>query len=151
MVETKINNIDENGLNSFDRSHWKGGKGGFIDGIYYQSSNEKRFLELIKFFDQTKNIKRGKKIVYSSNNEERTYLPDYILNDKILFEVKSKYTMFGKDNEFLENNISKLLSAKESGYIVYLFIDDKIQSLEDFIHTFLDLIKSVSGKDFTII
>jgi hypothetical protein len=141
MVETKLNNIDEHGLNSFDRAHWVGGKGGFIDGVYYQSSNEKRFLELMQVTGTIQNIRRGKKISYYVNNEERCYLPDYILNETTLFEIKSTYTMFGKDNQFLQNNIAKLLAAKESGYNVYVVIDDKTIALDSFIGTVSHLLE----------
>ena len=140
-VQTKMNNIDEFGLNSFDRTHWHGGKGGFIDGLYYQSSNEKRFLELMKITGSIKHITRGTRIPYTIHNEDRTYLPDYILRDNILFEVKSKYTMFGPDNQFLKTNVAKLLAAKEAGYDVYAVIDDKVISLDDFIRSISDFLE----------
>ena len=141
MIETKLNNIDEHGLNSFDRAHWIGGKGGFIEGVYYQSSNEKRFLELMQITGTIQNIKRGKKIAYYVDDEERCYLPDYILNESTLFEIKSTYTMFGKDNQFLQNNIAKLLAARESGYNVFIVMDDKTIALDSFIGTVSHLLE----------
>jgi len=142
MVKTKLSSIDEHGLNSFERAHWVGGKGGFIEGVYYQSSNEKRFLELMKITGVIKNIKRGKQIKYYINNQERYYLPDYILNETTLFEVKSTYTMFGKNNQFLEKNVAKLLAAKESGYTVFIVLDDKTIPFETFIKTVSHLLKN---------
>lgn len=133
MVSSKLHNIDELGLNGFDRAHWIGGKGGFIDSIYYQSSNEKQFLLWIKSTNLMHKLSRGKPIEYIVNDKTRKYLPDYILDNKILFEVKSKYTMFGPNNSYLNTNIAKLKAAQKFGYIVYVVIDHKIELFEDFL------------------
>ncbi len=128
-----LSNIDEFGLNGFDRRHWKGGKGGFIDVLYYQSSNEKDFLLSAKALGQLPKIKRGTVIEYEFEGERKRYLPDYILDDKILFEIKSKWTMFGKDNEYLPQNVVKLQAAKEHGYEVFVVIDGNTVSLDTFL------------------
>ena len=141
MVETKLNNIDENGLNGFDRTHWVGGKGGFVDGIYYQSSNEKRFLETMSATLTTSSITRGKSIHYTVDGSEHRYIPDYIIGDR-LFEVKSKYTMFGPNNKFLKTNVAKLDAALKSGYIVFVVIDDETILYPTFRSSIANLLES---------
>lgn len=140
MVNTKLSNVDENGLNSFDRTHWVGGKGGFIEGIYYQSSNEKRFLERMQRDGFLSNIVRGTKISYIFESLEKCYLPDYILGNS-LYEIKSKYTMFGPDNKYLTSNLAKLKGAKNAGYKVFVVLDDVTIALEDFIGTVSHLLE----------
>ena len=131
MVETKINNIDELGLNGFERSHWKAGKNtGFIEGIFWQYSNERRFLERAVLEGTISKISRGPSIKYSFNNDTKTYFSDFII-DNTIYEIKSTYTMFGLENSFLKKNIAKLDAAKSLGYIVYVVIDDKTTLFSD--------------------
>jgi len=140
MIETKLKNIDENGLNGFDRGSWKNKNNrnsGMIGGVYFQSSNEKRFLLNMKELGLLEKIKRGPSFKYIFEGNQYTYISDYILDD-IIFEIKSKYTMFGKNDEYLEKNIAKLASAKDLGYIVKLVIDDEIISLEAFVSSLSD-------------
>jgi hypothetical protein len=136
MVETKLNDIDENGMNSFERAHWKYNRKhcGLIEGVYYQYSNEKRFLLMMKDNNKIHLVKRGKPIKYEYNKEIKTYLPDYVIGDD-LYEIKSTYTLFGPNDKFLDVNISKLNAAKECGYNVHLVVDDVIIKYEDFLNT----------------
>lgn len=138
MVNTKINDIDKNGLNTFERAHWYNKNSGRIDEVYYQSSNEKRFLEQHKRkYGSLTGITRGKAIPYTYNNKQKIYLPDYIFNNT-LYEIKSKYTMFGVDNKLLEQNLSKVYAAQTQGYVVILVIDDVEYSLIEFNTKFID-------------
>lgn len=141
MVNTKINDIDNFGLNGFERSHWKSGKNtGFINGIFWQYSNERRFLENAVSIGIINQIKRGTSIDYVYNGENKKYLPDFILDNK-LFEIKSKYTMFGVNNSYLKQNIAKLQSADEFGYDVYIVLDDNIISFDQFLSSISNLLK----------
>lgn len=151
MVETKLSNIDELGLNSFERAHWKGGSNtGFIKGVYWQYSNERRFLERADAMGIIENIKRGPAIQYEFNGARKTYLVDYQLENK-LFEVKSKYTMFGQNNEYLQQNVAKLLAAKQSGYEVFVVIDDETLPLESFLSSITDILESMIGDQLTVL
>ena len=133
MVDTKLNDIDSNGLNGFERAHWKGGNNtGFINGIYWQYSNERRFLEYINEIGFIDHIKRGPPIKYTFDNKVRTYLSDYIAGN-MLFEIKSKYTLYGPNNSYLQKNIAKLTAAKAFGYIVYIVVDDIVISFDELI------------------
>ena len=129
MVKTKLNNIDENGLNGFERAHLKSKNTGFVLGVFYQSLNEKRFLESIR---SSSPVTRGPCIHYKINGNVKRYLPDYLINNK-LYEIKSSYTMFGQNNCFLEINLLKLTAAVKEGYDVYVVIDDEVISFLDFV------------------
>lgn len=125
-VLTKLNTIDCNGLNGFERSTWKNKNSGFVGGLYYQSSNEKRFLELMSETHALSEFSRGTGIKYVFNGKEKTYLPDYMHGNK-LYEIKSKYTLFGPNNVYLAQNLAKLDAASSLGYEVYLVVDGEIQ------------------------
>jgi hypothetical protein len=134
MVDTKLSNIDENGLNGFERGHWNAnGNTGFINGIYWQYSNERRFLERAVALGIINDVKRGPAVSYVFDGEERKYLSDFLIGDNKLFEVKSHYTMFGKNNEYLHKNIAKLSAAAKFGYEVFVVIDDETIPLSTFI------------------
>ena len=51
--------------------------------------------------------------------------------------------MFGKNNQFLENNVAKLLAAKEAGYVVFVVLDDKTISLSTFIRSISHLFQKI--------
>jgi hypothetical protein len=141
MVETKLNNINEFGLNGFEQSHWKAGKHtGFINGVFWQYSHERRFLERAKADGIINKVKRGPALKYEFNGEVRRYMPDYLIENSI-YEIKSTYTMFGTDNKFLKRNVAKLLSAKQSGYDVYVVLDDTTISLSEFLNSISNLLK----------
>ena len=141
MVETKLNKINDLGLNGFEQSHWKAGKNvGFIEGIFWQYSNERRFLERAVESGIIDRVKRGPAIPYKFDNEIRRYMPDYLIEDSI-YEIKSFYTMFGPDNKFLKRNVAKLLSAKQFGYNVYVVLDDNTISLSQFLSSISDLLE----------
>lgn len=152
MVETKLADIDQLGLNGFERSHWKGGSNsntGFIKGVYWQYSNERRFLERADAMGIIENIKRGPAIPYEFNGNKKTYLIDYQLANKV-FEVKSKYTMFGQNNEYLPQNVAKLLAAKQSGYEVFVVIDDETLTLESFLSSISDILEGVINNQLPV-
>ena len=151
MVETKLSKIDELGLNGFERAHWKGGNNtGFIKGVYWQYSNERRFLERADAMGIIENIKRGPAIPYEFNGNKKTYLIDYQLDNKV-FEIKSKYTMFGQNNEYLQQNVAKLLAAKQSGYEVFVVIDDETLLLESFLSSITDILESMISDQLTVL
>lgn len=140
-VETMLTKINELGLNGFDQRHWKTGKNtGFVNGVFWQYSNERRFLERAIIDGSICKVKRGPAIEYEYNGEHKRYMADYII-DNNLYEVKSKYTMFGKNNEYLRKNVAKLLAAKKFGYDVYVVIDDKTISLAVFLDSISNLLE----------
>jgi len=129
-VQTRINDIDENGLNSFDRAFLKGwGKGieckRYQDThLYYQGSFELAFIEKKEFeLGSIASIKRGPAISYNFNGP-RTYLADFQIGN-VLYEVKSQWTWWhtGKNIELLQQNMIKLNAAVSAGYKVILVLD----------------------------
>ena len=142
MVETKSQNIDELGLNGFERAHWKSNSknSGFIEGIFWQYSNERRFLERAKAVGIIQNVTRGPMFKYTLHGKEKTFFADFLIEHKI-FEVKSKYTLFGPKNSFLEKNIAKLFAAQRAGYDVYLVIDDETVLFKDFLRSISNLLE----------
>ena len=80
----------------------------------------------------------------------KTYLSDYKLENKV-FEIKSRYTMFGKNNEYLEQNVAKLLAAKQSDYEVFIVMDDETLLLESFLRSIADILESMIGDQPTIL
>lgn len=123
----KFSNIDENGLNGFDRAACKfKGTRYFLENkkFYIQSSYEEKFLLqimnnnniTIDILDTI--IKRGPTIHYTYENRKRWYVSDFIINNTI-YEIKSDYTWFYD----LERNKIKLNAALEAGYKVKLMLD----------------------------
>jgi hypothetical protein len=137
MVETKINNINELGLNGFEQGHWKakaGNNTGFIDGIFWQYSNERRFLERAKAGGIIDKVKRGPAIDYIFEGSIKKYLSDFIIENNV-YEIKSRYTMFGTNNSHLKRNIAKLLATEKSGYNVFVVLDDETMPFKIFLGT----------------
>lgn len=124
-VETRLRDVDDFGLNGFDRRHLKSKNAGWVEGIFYQSNNEKRFLENMVCLGLITNVKRGPGIKYMFNGEQRTYIADYVIGNS-LYEIKSKYTWHGVDNCYLEMNIAKMEAAKNAGFECFVVIDDLI-------------------------
>jgi hypothetical protein len=129
-VQTRINDIDENGLNSFDRAFLKGwGKGieckKYRDtSLYYQGSFELEFLERKVYeLGSVELIKRGPAINYDFNGP-KVYLSDFLIGNTI-YEVKSQWTWWhtGKDFNLLRQNTAKLNAAVSAGYRVILVLD----------------------------
>ncbi len=91
--------------------------------IWYQGNNEKIFLDTFK--DDISKLKRGNLINYVFLNEERVYYPDFIFDEKIVYEIKSSWTWdnTGTDKLLRIKNKTKLKAAKNNGYIVYLILN----------------------------
>lgn len=150
MVDTKLTNVNELGLNGFEQAHWKGGKNtGFIKGVYWQYSNERRFLERADAMGIIENVTRGPAIPYTFKGMNKTYLSDYKIENKV-FEIKSRYTMFGKNNEYLEQNVTKLLAAKQLGYEVFVVIDDETLTFECFLNSISDILEGMFGNQLSV-
>lgn len=140
-VDTKIADVNELGLNGFEQSHWKAGKNtGFINGIFWQYKNERRFLERAILNGTIDKVRRGPAIPYCYGGTVKRYMPDYIIENTI-YEIKSTYTMFGPNNQYLQKNVAKLLATEEAGYEVYVVIDDKTMSLPVFINSISNLLE----------
>lgn len=130
-VNTQLNNIDENGHNGFDRIWIKAGQAKKYRNtlMYYRSTLEKAFLD--KLFVQhglewiLENVKNGKSIPYFLEGQERIYITDFVIDNK-LYEIKSKYTLddFGRNNEWKIKNSAKLDAALDAGFEVYLVLDE---------------------------
>lgn len=129
-VQTRLNDIDENGLNGFDRAFLKGwGKGveckRYQDtNLYYQGSFELAFLDQkAAELGSTDTIKRGPAVVYDFNGP-RTYLADFQIGNTI-YEIKSEWTWWntGKNSDLLQVNTAKLDAALSAGYDVVLVLE----------------------------
>lgn len=129
-VQTRINDVDENGLNGYDRAFLKGwGKG--IEckkyqetSLYYQGSFELEFLERkVSELGSAELIKRGPAINYDFNGP-KIYLADFQIGYTI-YEIKSQWTWWhtGKDISLLKQNTTKLNAALATGYKVILVLD----------------------------
>lgn len=125
---TRLNDIDENGLNSYDRM-WLNSKTVCKKyketKLYYQSSYEFNFLKIMEEKNLLSKIRRGPTISYSDpiDSTPRTYFPDFLIENTI-YEIKSKYSWFmWRQDPQLEKNIAKLDAAKNLGYEVILVLD----------------------------
>jgi hypothetical protein len=124
--DTRLNDIDEQGCNSYDRMWANSSKchTHAATGLYYQSRNEKSFLESLNH-DQAQQILRGPPIQYIDpyDSVARVYLPDFIIGNTI-YEIKSWYSWHEwKGVPQRDKNIAKLDATVESGYNVKLVID----------------------------
>ncbi len=142
MVQTKISKINELGLNGFESAHWKSSPKncGFLDGIFWQYSNERRFLERAQALGVLHTISRGPSLPYEYQGQSKTFFADFVMGNTI-FEIKSGYTLYGPNNKFLQKNIAKLFGAQRAGYEVYLVVDDETMLFKDFLGTISNLLE----------
>lgn len=141
MADTRLNDIDETGLNQYERWTLQRIKNGVFDiafeksrqikhdfdtGIRYQGSYELQFInELKSKFGITwvkQNLKRGPSIQYIDYyGKQRWYMSDFII-DNTIYEIKSNWTWNrrGKDKILEQNNINKLVAAANAGFDVKL-------------------------------
>ena len=124
--ETRLNDIDINGFNSYERM-WMKSKTLSTQfketELYYQSLNEYNFLEQNEY--RINDINRGPSINYTDplDNTPRTYFPDFLI-DNIIYEIKSFYSWrewHGKPQK--DKNIAKLNATLDYGFEVILVID----------------------------
>lgn len=98
-------------------------------------------LDLLKKYYDESSIKSGRNIGFiryiDSTGKKRRYFPDIVINDNILIEVKSSYTL-STDKEIL----SKLKAANAAGYKVLLCVLD-VKQIEMFEK---DLIETISSQ-----
>lgn len=140
-ANTRINDIDESGLNQYERwtlqrindgvfdSSWKKAKqmqDDAVTGIRYQGSYELNFINLMKNkfgIDWVRqNLRRGPSIQYIDYyGKQRWYLSDFIV-DNTVYEIKSDWTWNrrGRDKIMEQNNINKLRATLQAGYVVKL-------------------------------
>lgn len=127
MIETK-KEIDENGLDGFDKSFLNGaGKNSSIkyynENLYYQGTYEKHFLDFL-FSNNIKNIERGKRFNYIINNKEKQYRSDFKIGRNI-FEIKSSWTYGKKDDKRRKLNNIKFKSVIDNNYNLFIIFDKK--------------------------
>jgi hypothetical protein len=115
-----------------------------LNGIQVRTQGyEKYVLDiLVKYFDNTKiEVDSKKSIRYTDKNgKTRRYYPDIII-DKLLFEVKSPYTLrLHKDNVLL-----KMKASKNAGYVPFLVVWEPKESemCEN------SLIETISSQDLS--
>lgn len=132
-----MSQIGVDGLSGWERAQKKSQFRGFKImyyknfSIYYQGSHEKEFLDLqysIYGDDLINHVIRPAAITYKDPTRGeyiRTYFPDFIIDNIILYEIKSQWTWnnnkAGSDIEL--RNIAKLNAAKALGYEVRLILD----------------------------
>ena len=124
---TKSISIDEKGLNGFDRAYINGaGRSHYAkyNGyLHYQGQFEKHFLDSLRKFDSLHLVKNGPKINYIRDNRHAVYHSDFIMHQ--IFEVKCHYTYdnYGKNiKDRIKNNL-KWQAAFKQGYKVVLVWD----------------------------
>ena len=141
MADNRLNDIDETGLNQYERWTLHRIENGLFDlafekskkikhdsdtGIKYQGSYELQFINDLKSkfgVEWVKqNLKRGPSIQYIDYyGKQRWYMSDFII-DNTVYEIKSNWTWNrrGKDKILEQNNINKLVAAANAGFIVKL-------------------------------
>ena len=99
-------------------SVWKQFRGAFKETIIQRA--------LVKEFkDRNLNIEEQKRIdIFYKNENVGTYVPDFVIDDKILVELKSKPSLFGEDKKQFWRYL------KGSSYKVGLLINFGSQKLE---------------------
>jgi hypothetical protein len=131
-----MSRIEDNGLtfmeNSLIKSKFRGFKINYFKNfkIYYQGNNELDFLnsqfEIYgdSLFDH---VKRAPSIWYfdPTRSQNRLYFPDFIIDDIIIIEIKSKWTWNNNvENSIIhKRNIAKLDAVSAAGYSVRLILD----------------------------
>ena len=128
--------ISENGLTRLENAIAKGRFRGFSINyyrdtkIYYQGLNEKNFLDFMfeKYGEHMIDIvKRAPNIWYKDpiTNNDRVFMPDFLLNENIIVEIKSPWTWNNNipNSEIEQRNIAKLLAAENLGYTTKLIIN----------------------------
>lgn len=125
--DTRLSDVDEHGRNSYDRMWQKWhpqAKNHLKTGLYYQSLNEKEFLDSLSE-SQSKTVRRGPPISYTDPNDgmERIYLPDFII-DGVIYEIKSSYSWYEwKGIPQRDKNIAKLNAVIANGFQAVVVID----------------------------
>jgi len=146
MADNRLKDIDENGLNqyqrwtneriqngTFEKAFKKSGliKSYLDTDLYFQGSYEKKFLD--KLLEQygiewvKTNVKRGPNIKYKDPiGVQRTYMSDFQINNTV-YEIKSNWTWNRRGQDLLlqQINLLKLKSAVDSGYKVKLIKEGK--------------------------
>ncbi len=102
-----------------------GGYNGFYKDIFYQSSYELAYILKIESEQGISSIKRANiSIKYNDkNNVERRYLPDFILNDCYLIEIKGMAYWIDLENLKLKNKFAKKWCKQHN--LNYRVITDK--------------------------
>jgi len=74
-------------------------KSGYIGKLYYASSYEKKFIkECIKNNIKIERVKLENFVPYTFEGKEHKYIPDFILNDEIVIEIKPSVFIKNKIN-----------------------------------------------------
>lgn len=113
--------------NHIKKSFGLGGLKGIYKNIYYDSALELSYL----LWCENSNIpiKRYDKdpISYIFQNKTRLYFPDFIINDKIIIEIKGKGLYFAKNKE---RNLEKTKEAKKIFGDQFLIIFDQDKEIK---------------------
>lgn len=100
MSKTTTRLIMENKIFSYGRGHKMGWyqSAKAVDKIFYRSSYELMFLTLCDANDLIKTISQPKfSIQYSDElQHKRRYIPDFIINDNVVVEIKAKFQLDNK-------------------------------------------------------
>jgi hypothetical protein len=156
-VITKINDIDENGLNSFQRGELKSNKASlyirhYNDFLFYQANNEKYFLDSINNLGLINVINNGISLKYFFDNKLRVYISDFMYNN-IIFEIKSSYTYDNTGEKQKKNvyyklrqkNNTKWKTVLQQGYRM-IVIFDKFYYCECLLSDFEDINIDLTSK-----
>ncbi len=109
--------------------HYKSVK--FNEEFYYQSSYELRFLEFCELNQEIKIlVKSPYRIKYKIENKNYNYIPDFLINNQFLIEIKPE-SMLDFDKNPYKFKAAKKFCKKEN--IKYLIITEKeLDNLSEF-------------------
>lgn len=141
MADNRLNDIDETGLNQYQRWTKERIKNGtfekafekskqikkYLDTeLYYQGTYEKRFLDnLLELYGikwMKSQVSRGPNFNYiDTDGRQRVYMSDFCIGNTV-YEIKSNWTWNRRGKDLLLEKINqlKLKSASDAGYNVIL-------------------------------
>jgi len=100
-------------------------KTGYINDIFYQSSYERRFIYILEYFFKDRWSRCSLRFPYFDEEIKRIYIPDFLVDDKIIFEVKGWFS---------DKDKSKMIRAtRELSFMVYLIFEEQLKFLENLI------------------
>jgi len=101
----------------------------FNDRFYYQSSYEKRFLEFCELSDKIKALQKLPFVISykDENGRKRNYYADFLVNQKIVIEIKPKSMLNYNHNK------EKIKAGKKycqnNGYEYKLLMEEELKDL----------------------
>jgi hypothetical protein len=132
---------------------WKIRTKHYNEKLFYQSNDEKNFLDKAAEFSLLDQLDNGHTIKYfNAKNEVKNYYPDFSFKD-IIFEIKSPWTydQNGNNLEMRINNNLKLKGVLDSDYKVFLIVNNKAREIttEDFSNISTNLLASQNFVPFS--